>query len=111
MASPSEYLLGVLNSRLFTFLFSKTSSEISGGFFRWKRQYMSTIPVFPATDSQKAPIIERTRAILADPDSHAVPRLEGEINQLIYSLYNLTPEEIQIVEGEEGRPGEDRRAG
>ncbi|MCX5819914.1 MAG: Eco57I restriction-modification methylase domain-containing protein, partial [Deltaproteobacteria bacterium] len=55
MASDSEYLLGVLNSKLFTYMFSKTSSEISGGFFRWKRQYMELIPVFPATNTQQAP--------------------------------------------------------
>jgi len=30
-----------------------------------------------------------------------VPRLEAEINQLVYTLYGLTPEEIAIVEGDE----------
>ena len=89
MASSSEYLLGVLNSRLFTFMFSKTSSEISGGFFRWKHQYMGSIPIFPATDIQKTPIIELTRAILADPDSPAVPGLETDICKIVYKLYGL----------------------
>lgn len=28
-----------------------------------------------------------------------VPRLEAEINKLVYTLYDLTPEEIAIVEG------------
>ena len=39
------YLIGLLNSKLWTFLFSKTSSEIRGGFFRWKHQYMSPLPI------------------------------------------------------------------
>ncbi len=34
ISNDSKYLLGLLNSRLWTFLFSKTSSEIRGGFFR-----------------------------------------------------------------------------
>ena len=41
----SKYLLGILNSSLITFMFSKLSSEIRGGFFRWKRQYMHDLPI------------------------------------------------------------------
>ena len=51
------------------------------------------------TDAQKAPIIQHARVILSDPDSHDVPRLEGEINDLVYNLYNLTAAETKIVEG------------
>lgn len=36
--------------------------------------------------------------ILFNPDSPAVPRLEKEIDALIYDLYKLTPDEIAIVE-------------
>lgn len=71
----------------------------SGGFLEYKPMYVGKMPVFQATEAQKAPIIERTRAILADPDSRAVPRLEAEIDRLIYSLYNLTTKEIEIIEG------------
>ena len=126
MASSSEYLLAVLNSRLFTYMFSKTSSEISGGFFRWKRQYMEQLPIFSATDAQKAPIIERVKKILAAQEPHPhpdpplegegttipprpqgegwgeggiVPRLEAEIDRLVYELYGLAAEEIKVVEG------------
>ncbi|HCZ12966.1 MAG TPA: hypothetical protein DHV16_12190 [Nitrospiraceae bacterium] len=99
MVSSSEYLLAILNSRLFAYAFSKVSSEISGGFFRWKRQYMEQLPIPTANDKQIAPIIERVLKILANPDSPDVPRLEREIDQLVYALYNLTPEEIAIVEG------------
>ncbi|MCG2741320.1 MAG: Eco57I restriction-modification methylase domain-containing protein, partial [Syntrophaceae bacterium] len=99
ISSASEYLLGVLNSKLFTYLFSKTSSEISGGFFRWKHQYMEPLPIFTATDAQQVPIIKSIRKILADPDSPAVPRLEEEIDKLVYELYDLTEAQIAIVEG------------
>jgi len=99
IADSSEYLLAILNSRLWTFLFSKVSSEISGGFFRWKKQYMELLPVFPATDKQKAPLINRVEKILADPNGSVVPRLEREIDELVYKLYGLTAEEIKIVEG------------
>ena len=32
-------------------------------------------------------------------NSPDVPRIEAEINKLVYALYGLTPEEIAIVEG------------
>lgn len=38
--------------------------------------------------------IERINKILADPDSSDVPRLEKEMDRLVYKLYNITPEEI-----------------
>ncbi|MCG2722365.1 MAG: Eco57I restriction-modification methylase domain-containing protein, partial [Thermodesulfovibrionales bacterium] len=41
----SKYLLGILNSALMTFAFSKISSEIRGGFYRWKRQYIRELPI------------------------------------------------------------------
>ena len=99
MANDSQYLLGVLNSKLFTYMFSKTSSEIRGGFFRWKRQYMEQLSIFSATDKQKYPIIDRVKKIIANPDTPNIPRLEKEIDKLIYDLYNLTAGEIKIVEG------------
>ncbi len=98
MTSDSEWLLAVLNSKLFTYLLSITSSEISGGFFRWKRQYMENIPIAAANDTQQAPVIERVQKILAAPDSSEVPKLEAEIDRLVYELYGLTEEEIAVVE-------------
>jgi hypothetical protein len=60
--------------------------------------YVEQIPVFPATNKQKVPIIERVEKILTDPDGSDIPLLEREIDQLVYELYGLTEEEIKIVE-------------
>jgi NOL1/NOP2/fmu family ribosome biogenesis protein len=98
IANDSKYLLSVLNSRLFTYMFSKTSAEISGGFYRWKRQYMEQIPIFPATDKQNAPITKRVEAILKNPDGQDVARLEREIDEEIFRLYGLTDKEIRLIE-------------
>lgn len=93
------WLVGLLNSKLIWWYYWNIGSSIRGGFLRFFSQYMEATPIQPITDKQQTPIIERTRAILADPDSPDVPQIETEINQLVYSLYNLTKEEIQIVEG------------
>jgi adenine-specific DNA-methyltransferase len=54
----------------------------------------------PDSEEQK-PFIEQVKRILAikerDPDAD-VSVLEQEIDRLVYALYALTPEEIQIVE-------------
>jgi adenine-specific DNA-methyltransferase len=94
------YLLAVLNSPLCKWWISLQAAVRSGGFLEYKPMYVGTVPVKPATDNQKAPIIERVKQILANPDSPDVQRLEAEINQMVYKLYDLTPDEIAIVEGE-----------
>jgi hypothetical protein len=93
------FLLAILNSPLCKWWISLQAAVRSGGFLEYKPMYVGTVPVFPASDNQKAPITERVQAILADPDSPDVPHLEGEINKLVYDLYDLTPKEIEIVEG------------
>lgn len=61
--------------------------------------YIEQLSIPYTTDAQKAPIISRVRTILADPDSPAVPRLEEEIDKLVYDLYGLKEAEIALVEG------------
>ena len=93
------YILAILNSPLCKWWISHKAAVRAGGFLEYKPMYVGELPVFPATDAQKSPIIERTRTILADPDNAEVPRLEVEIDKLVYELYGLTEEEIAIVEG------------
>jgi len=93
------YLLAIFNSPLCKWWISLQAAVRSGGFLEYKPMYVGTVPVFTASDTQKAPIIERVEKILADPESPDVPHIEAEINKLVYDLYGLTPEEIEIVEG------------
>ncbi|MDZ4164147.1 MAG: TaqI-like C-terminal specificity domain-containing protein [Smithellaceae bacterium] len=93
------WLVGLLNSKLLWWFYLYLSASIRGGFVRYIGQYMEQLPIPPATATQKIPIIERVRQILAAPDSPAVPHLEAEIDRLVYKLYGLTEDEIAIVEG------------
>ena len=64
--------------------------------------YVGKIPVPRITPDQQLPIIELANQILttkrADPDADTFA-LEDEIDKLVYELYNLTEDEIAIVEG------------
>ena len=59
---------------------------------------MEQLPIPPVTTKQKESISNRVEKILADPNGSAVPRLEREIDELVYRLYGLTKDEIKIVE-------------
>ena len=119
IGSDSKYLLGLLNSKLWSFLFSMTSSEIRGGFFRWKRQYMSPLPVRAINFSDPADKARYDRMILLVDSmlslhkqlqeartpheqtglQRQIEATDEQIDALVYELYGLTGEEIGIVEG------------
>ena len=120
LGSDSLFLLGILNSKLFTFLFSKTSSEIRGGFFRWKRQYMYplTIPQTdisnPADKARHDKMVSLVDQMLSlnkkqlptvktDHEKTALQRqidaTDKQIDGLVYELYGITEEEEKIIEG------------
>ncbi len=95
------WLLGLLNSKSVFWFYTKTSTQIRGGFVRFIAQYVSQIPIPNIKPTQKALISKIVDQILTakptDPDAD-VSDLENEIDQVVYSLYGLTPEEIAIVE-------------
>jgi len=114
----SKYLIGILNSSLLTFVFSKTSSEIRGGFYRWKRQYMWNLPIHTIdfnNPSEKAihdklvslvdRMLELHRKKNSLPPSAEREKIEREIavtdekiDDIVYGLYGVTDEERKIIE-------------
>ena len=102
---PTEdlYLLAILNSPICKWMIALEAATRSGGFLEYKPMYVGEIPIFSASEIQKAPIVEQVRTILENPDGPDMPNLETEINTLIFDLYDLTAEEIAIVEEGAGR--------
>ena len=92
-----KYLLGVLNSTpARDFLHANRRNNIQLYPDDWKK-----VPIPDASPEQQEPIVELVNRILdtkrTDPDAD-VSDLENEIDQIVYSLYDLTSEEIAIVE-------------
>ena len=92
-----KFLLGVMNSTAARdFLRAHRRSNIHLYPDDWKR-----LPIPDVSPEQQEPIIELVDQILAakrtDPDAD-VSELENEIDQIVYLLYGLTPDEIKIVE-------------
>lgn len=88
--------LGILNSKLILFFYSNLTQTIRGGYFRFIRQYLEKIPIVN-TDILTPKVTEILALKKENPEADT-STLEAEIDQLVYELYELTPEEIEIVE-------------
>ncbi len=95
----AKFLVGLLNSRLLDWLFRKTSTNNHVNLYE-----LETLPIPQITKSNKSTadkIIVLVDKILQakekDPKANT-QRLEKEIDALVYQLYNLTDEEIKIIE-------------
>jgi len=102
-----KYALALLNSRLLDYFLKQTSTAFSGGYFAYNRQYIEPLPIRPidfAVASEHAQhdalmkLVDRILAAKQKNPSADTTALEGEIDQQVYALYGLTPEEIKIVE-------------
>ncbi|EAZ90349.1 TaqI-like C-terminal specificity domain-containing protein [Crocosphaera chwakensis] len=100
------YLIGLLNSQLLWWFIKYIAPERQNGFLEFKPMYVSQIPIPTATNKQDTEITEIVNKIIKiknnNPDAD-VSNLEKEIDEIVYKLYELTPEEIAIVEGKEGK--------
>lgn len=104
-----RYILGLLNSLVVAKIFKKLYA--GGGLgekgYRYKKAFLENLPIPKITQSNQSTadkIIALVEKILAlkesDPKANT-QELEQEIDSLVYTLYNLTEEEIKIIE--EGR--------
>lgn len=106
-----KFLLSILNSKLVTYYYASISPSIRGGYLRFIRQYLETIPII-INDKYKNVLASQTDLLLAlneelkisklpsniDQIKQRIEHSEDKINQLVYELYDLTEDEIKIVE-------------
>lgn len=95
----NKTFLGILNSNLNYFLFKSILPMLRGNFYEPSYAYFKS---FPIVDTRSQEIEEKVTQILSlkQLDSGAdTSALEAEIDRLVYQLYDLTNEEIAIVEG------------
>lgn len=114
-----QYLLGLLNSSLFYFLFRTLLPKLRGDFYEPSYVIFKDFPVraIDTTDPEEKTIHdtivalvtqridtgERLTAAVTDHDvarlNQKIQKIEQDIDELVYGLYRLTDEEIRIVEG------------
>lgn len=96
-----KYILGILNSKYA----QKLLANLRGDDYHIYPEHIRNLPIPQITESNQSTadkIIALVEKILEqkeqDPSS-STQKLEKEIDSLVYTLYNLTDEEIQIIEG------------
>ncbi len=93
-----KFLLGILNSNFINWYFRCFLSE---GLHFYPND-AKELPIPDVSPEQQIPITEHVDQILdakhTDPEADTSD-LENEIDKLVYELYNLTEDEIAIVEG------------
>ncbi len=101
-----HYLLGMLHSKLITFAFKTfyAGGGLGESGYRYKKAFIERLPIPKITEKNQElarKITDGAKAILAlkekDPKANT-QKLEKEIDALVYQLYNLTDEEIKIIE-------------
>ena len=102
-----SYLLGILNSQFFLFAFKNyyAGGHLGSKGVRFKSEFMKNFPVPPITQANQhitteiETLVEKIIAAKHADQNADTSNLENEIDKLVYELYNLTEDEIAIVEG------------
>jgi hypothetical protein len=118
IANNQKYLLGLLNSKLITYYYSKSAALIRGGYLRFFTQDIEKLPIFTpdfdklADKTRHDKMVALVTQILSLHDylqkaktdqekrlvQQEIETTDVKIDALIYELYGLTEEEIQVVE-------------
>ncbi|MEP7219294.1 MAG: Eco57I restriction-modification methylase domain-containing protein, partial [Bacteroidota bacterium] len=118
-----EYILGLLNSRLHEWFIRKTAIVMSGGYYSYESRFIKHLPIRSADPDSKQEgkvraqvirLVERMLLLNKTIDAAKTPferdslreqrnATDGQIDRLVYDIYNLTPEEIEAVERETER--------
>jgi type I restriction-modification system DNA methylase subunit len=100
-----KYVLALLNSKFyFTWLYVKGKRK--GEMLELYQKPLSEIPIKRISPDEQKPFIKLVDRILTakQRDVEAdVSASEQELDELVYALYGLTPEEIKIVESASGK--------
>jgi hypothetical protein len=116
--TSDKYLLGLISSKLIDFYMHSISSTKRGGYFEYKPMYISKLPIrtIDLSDSSEQEDHNRIVALVetmlrlhkdlqtakTDHEKSLIQRqidtTDKEIDNLVYELYDLTDEEIRIVE-------------
>ncbi|MFM6106102.1 MAG: Eco57I restriction-modification methylase domain-containing protein, partial [Sphaerospermopsis kisseleviana] len=97
--SLTKYILGIINSQLMAFYFKKKYNRQDITFPEIRIYELCSLPIkISHNKSDLEKIVDQILiAKKADPNANTTA-LEAEIDQMVYQLYNLTAEEIKIIE-------------
>ncbi len=94
-----KYLLAVLNSKYAANYFYKNIAILDNGGMQMRQQYIENLRAPQLSSQEQQPFIDIVdKVLLAKEQQQDTTTLEKQVNEMVYKLYDLTPEEIAIIE-------------
>ena len=95
-----KYYSAILNSKLVLFYFKLGSVIWGKDGIKWFGEFFDNIPIVESKEETQKPIISLVDQILTlkkENPKADTSNLENDIDKLVYKLYDLTPEEVEVV--------------
>ena len=92
-----KYILAILNSKVGDFYIRQLGVSRSGGYFEYKPMFVEKIPIPTIDNSTRSELIKLVDIILQKKYTN-LEMIEDEINRIIFNIYNLTNEEIAMLD-------------
>lgn len=94
-----KFILGLMNSKLMNYLYSNKFKSTKTVFSEIQARSVKELPIPKIVETQELEIVRLAERIIELKKGDSVTtELENEIDQLVYQLYDLTEEEIEIIE-------------
>ncbi len=95
-----KFFLALLNSKLLHYYYANIykGTHIAGGYLHYLIGYLYSLPIAEPTKKQQTDIVTLVEKILKTEKGNKFNKLDNQIDRLIYKLYNLSNEEIKLVE-------------
>jgi len=94
-------LLGILNSNLFWWYLVNTGTVLTNGYFRFKPNYINPFPIpkFISENAESSIVYYVDKIIKLKCQEQFLSTIEYEhkIDEIVYSLYELTDNEIELI--------------
>jgi hypothetical protein len=111
---PFNYLLGILNSALFGWLVKTQSTNLRGGYIKFSKQYIETVPIVPPDNAGPAKaknlaclvddalrLKRRLAHVMAPHDKEMLERqykvIVDQIDNLVFEIYRIDNSEIKLI--------------
>ncbi len=95
----TEYLMAILNSKLIKLFVEMFVHKYGDTGYLLSNQYVEQLPIPQISKSEQQPFIALVDKILtAKQQKQDTTALETQIDQMVYGLYDLTDDEIRIIE-------------
>jgi len=87
----------VLNSSLLWWLITRHAAARQNDFFEFKPMYVSVLPI-PEANTDQQDQLNNLATQAAQSEGSDLATIEAAINQIVYKLFDLTAEEIRLIE-------------